>query len=165
MLLFVAPGRRYRTAIGLWLVCLLSFVMGCGGGGAGISSGGGPPSQTATVTKLTAPTTKASQGTSLSFNVSVTASGATPAGMVQLFDGTTALGSPVQLANGSATIGLNSLAVGTHQQISAHYLGDTNTLASQSGALSVTVTGSTNVFLQSVIGGVVASGNISLTIN
>ena len=137
--LFIVPGRRrYRATLGLWLICVLSFAMGCGGG----SSGTGTTGPVTTITRITAPVTKAAQGTSLSFNVTV--AGGTPAGTVQLFDGTTAIGSATQVSSGAATISTSALSVGTHQ-ISAHYSGDANTLASQSGAVSVTLTGTTSV--------------------
>jgi uncharacterized Zn-binding protein involved in type VI secretion len=52
------------------------------------------------------------------------------------------------------------MVVGTHA-ISAHYLGDTNTLASQSGTLGVTITGPTTFAIQ----GSPAASNGSPTIN
>jgi hypothetical protein len=133
MLLLFVPGRkRYRAALGLGLVCVLSFALGCGGGSGG---GGGP---VATTTKVSVASTKVPSGTNIAFAISVTASvGAN--GQVQLFDGSTALGTPVSVTNGSTSIS-NALPVGTHS-ISAHYLGDSTTQASQSGVLNVTVTG------------------------
>jgi hypothetical protein len=144
--------------MGLWLVCLLSFAMGCGGG----SNSGGGPVAVATTTRITAPQTKAAQGASLSFNISVTASGAAAGnGMVQLFDGTTALGASVQAVNGAAAFNnITTLSVGTHA-ISAHYLGDASTLPSQSGPVNITVTGNTTVGISTTP----ASSNSNVTIN
>jgi len=159
-LIFVPGRRRYRTAMGLWLVCLLSFAMGCGGSSSSVG-----PVAVATTTKITAPVTKAAQGTSLSFNISVTASGL-PAGsgMAQLFDGATALGAPVQAVNGAVTINNNTLIVGTHA-ISAHYLGDASTQASQSGTVNVTVTGNTTVGISTAPASSNGNVSINLTVN
>ena len=156
--LFFLPGRRrYRTTLGLWLICVLSFAMGCGGGGSG-GGGGGP---TATTTKITAPVTKAAKGTGLNFNVAVTASGM-PAGngMVQLLDGGNVV-TTVAAANGVANFtNITSLSVGTHA-ISANYQGDASTAASQSGRVNVTVTGTTTVGISTVP----ASSNNNVTFN
>jgi hypothetical protein len=156
--LVLVPGRRRnRTALGLWLVCLLSFAMGCGGGGGVV----GP---VATNTKITARVTKAAQGTQLSFNIAVTASGA-PAGngMVQLLDGGTVLAT-VPVVNGAVTIMNNTLSVGTHA-ISAHYLGDASTQPSTSGAVNVTLTGITQVTISTNPASSNGNTAFNLTIN
>jgi len=160
MLLFFMPGRkRYYTALGLVLVCALSFTLGCGGGGYG----GGGPVPTVTKLTLTAPAKVASgAGDTFAFTVAVT--GGTPTGQVQLFDGTTALGAPVTVSGGSAPITTNGLPVGTHS-ISAHYLGTTTTMASQSGAINATVTGTTNFVLSSTPASSNANPMVSITIN
>jgi len=144
--------------MGLWLVCLLSFAMGCGGGSGG-SVNLGPVT---TITRITAPAqTKVAPNTALSFSISVSPASAA-SGMVQLFDGVTAVpGSTVPVVNGAANINnISTLSVGTHQ-ISAHYLGDASTLASQSGAVNVTVTGNTTVGISTAP----ASSNSNVTIN
>ena len=159
--LFIVPGRRrYRATLGLGLICAVSFTIGCGGGGGGT----GPVGGVATTTKITVPVTKAAQGTSLSFDVSVTASGATPGATVQLFDGTTALGAATPLTSGAATINTSALSVGTHQ-ISAHYLGDANTMASQSGTVNVTLTGTTSVGIVTTPASSNSNATFALTIN
>jgi hypothetical protein len=160
MLLVFLPGRkRYRTALGLGLVCVLSFTLGCGGG----YGGGGGPVATVTHLTLTAPAKVASgPGDTFAFTVAVT--GGTPTGQVQLFDGTTALGAPVTVSGGSASITSNGLPVGTHS-ISAHYLGTTTTMASQSGAINATVTGTTNFVLSSTPNSSNANPTVSITIN
>ena len=85
--------------------------------------------------------------------------------MVQLFEGSTALGTPVQLTNGSANIITNALSVvGTHG-ISAHYLGDASTLASQSGPVNVTVTGTATVGIATDPPSSNSNATFSLTIN
>lgn len=160
LLLIFLPGRkRSRAALELGLVCVLCFALGCGGGSYGGGGGGGGPQ--ATITKLTVTNPKVASGTGFSFNVTVT--GGTPGGTVQLFDGATTLGTPAALANGSVTITSPALAVGTHS-ISAHYSGDTATLASQSGALNTTVTGVTTVAISTTPASSNGSPAINITI-
>ncbi len=139
---------------------MASFALGCGGG-----AGGAGIERMATTTKITAPQqTKVASGTSLSFNIAVTSPGATPGGMVQLFDGTAALGSGLALTNGAASISTSLLTDGTHQ-ISAKYLGDSGTLPSQSGAVSVTVTGTTTVGITTSPASSNSNVTFGLTIN
>jgi hypothetical protein len=112
-------------------------------------------------TSLTVTNAKQSfAGNNFAFNVSVTSSGASPTGQVQLFDGSTPLGLPVTISNGTASINTGLATVGTHG-VSAHYLGNATTLPSASGALNVTVTGATAVQLAATPSG---SANINLTI-
>jgi hypothetical protein len=159
LLLLFLPGRkRYRAALGLGLVCLLSFTLGCNSNGGG---GGGP---VATTTKITVTSTKAASGVSISFSIAVNATKAAN-GQVQLFDGSAMLGSAVTVSNGSATIMNGSLPVGTHA-ISAHYLGDTNTQASQSGALNVAITGTTPaITITGTSGSTTATATMTVAIN
>jgi hypothetical protein len=150
--------KQLRAALGLALLCVLSFTLGCGGGGGG---GGGGTTQVATRTTLTVTTAKqASTSNNFAFTVAVTSSGAAPTGQVQLFDGSTALGLPVSMSSGAAAINTGLPTIGTHA-VSAHYLGDTATLPSASGALSLTVTGTTSLPLAAAPSG---SGSINLTI-
>ena len=163
ILLLIFPGLRgrkqLRAALGLALLCILSFTLGCGGGSSG--GGGGGSSQVATHTTLTVTNAKqASTSNNFAFNVAVTSSGATPTGQVQLFNGSTALGLPVTVSNGAASINAALPAIGT-QAVTAHYLGNSTTLPSSSGALNLTVTGSTSVPLTATPSG---SANINLTI-
>ncbi|HEV1995188.1 MAG TPA: Ig-like domain-containing protein, partial [Candidatus Acidoferrum sp.] len=113
--------------------------------------------------KITVTSTKVASGTNIAFAIAVTASvGAN--GQVQLFDGSTALGSAVTVSNGSATINNAGLAPGTHS-ISAHYLGDTYTQASQSGALNVTSTGTTTFVVSATPAASNGTPTVSITIN
>ena len=140
-LMFLPGGRKkYRAALGLGLVCVLSLTMGCGGGGGGGT--GPPPVLTPTTTHLTVPNGKVATGSPFTFSVSVT--GGTPTGQVQLFDGATMIGTAAAVAGGTATPTAPALSVGTHS-ISAHYLGDTRTDPSSSGMLNLTVTGSSTI--------------------
>jgi hypothetical protein len=152
------PRNQLRSAFGLRLLCVLSFTLGCGGGSS--SGGGGGGNQVASRTTLTVTNAKQPSNNNFAFNVTVTSSGASPTGQVQLFDGTTALGLPVSLSNGTALINTGLAAVGTHG-VSAHYLGNATTLASASGSINLTVTGATVVPLTSTPSG---SVNINLTI-
>src|ERR1700730_14120793 len=151
--------KQLRAALGLALLCVLSFTLGCGGGGSG--GGGGGTTHVATRTTLIVTTAKqASTNNNFAFTVAVTSSGAAPTGQVQLFDGSTALGLPVSMSSGAAAINTGLPTIGTHA-VSAHYLGDTATLPSASGALNLTVTGTTSLPLAAAPSG---SGSINLTI-
>jgi len=159
-LLFLPGGRkRYRAALGLGIVCLLSFTLGCGGGGGGTIT---PPTLTATATSLTVTSGKVPSGTAFSFGVSVT--GGTPTGQIELFDNGTMIGTAATVAGGNATPTAPALAVGTHS-ISAHYLGDATTQASQSGTLNLTVTGSTMLAITTSPLATPAAPALNLTIN
>jgi hypothetical protein len=165
ILLLLLPGRkRYRAALGLGLVCIFSFTLGCGGGSGG---GGGP---TATVTHLTVSSTKlAASGT---LTVTATVTGGTPAGNVQFFVDGTAAGAAVPVSGGTTgNIMLTAASapplfnlIGTHM-LSAQYQGDANTLASQSMALNITVTGTTQLPISANPASSNTSATISLTIN
>jgi len=167
LVLLILPGRkRYRAALGLGLVCLLSFTLGCGGGSTVVT----PPTPTATTTQLTVSATKvASTGM---ITVSATVTGGTPTGMVQFFVDGAAAGNAVALTNGStgnimataANVPTLFQLVGTHT-LSAHYLGSTSTAASQSGTLNIAVTGTTQLAITGTSGSTTANGNVSLTIN
>ncbi len=157
IVLLLLPGRkRYRTALGLGLVCLLSFTLGCNGYKGG---GGGGPVATTTQIKVTS-VTKAAVGGTFTFTATVT--GGTPTNQVQLYDGSTPTGTAVSVSGGTATLTTGALStVGTHS-ITARYAGDaTYTQASTSGALNVTVTGPATVTVQASP----AASNGTLTIN
>ena len=145
MFLLVVPGRsRHRGTLFLWLVCFLSFTIGCGGGGGSNSVVTPTPAQAASTTRVGVSQTKVPSNTTLTFAAAVTSPISNPTGTVQFFDGTAPLGAAAALANGEVEISSSSLSVGTHA-ISAHYSGDTRTVASQSGTVNVTVTGTTTV--------------------
>lgn len=160
-LLFLPGGRkRLHAAFGLGLACLLSLSLGCGGGYGGGGGGGGGP--VATTTKMTVNQDKVASGTAFTFSVAVT--GGSPAGQVQLFDNGTMIGTGAAVAGGTATPTAPALAVGTHT-ISAHYLGDAYTQASQSGTLNLTVTGNTTVNITTSPAATPAASAITVTIN
>ncbi len=159
MFLLFLPGRkRYRAALGLGLVCLLSFTLGCGsgyGGGGGLAT---------TTTKLTASTGKVAAGQSDTFTITVTSTGTAANGQVQLYDGTSTMGAPVSVVTGTATVNGSALTAGTHS-ISAHYLGDTYTQASQSGALNITFQGTTTFMIMATPAASNGNQPVNITIN
>ena len=160
MFLLFLPGRKkYRAALGLGLLCVLSFTLGCNGSGNG---GGGPVATTTTMTVNSAKL-PSSDPTGFRFTVTIVASvGAN--GQVQLFDGSTALGTATTASNGSATITSAGLAPGTHA-ISAHYLGDSKTLASSSGTLNITSTGTTTFVISANPAASNGLPTVNITIN
>ncbi|HET8925791.1 MAG TPA: Ig-like domain repeat protein [Candidatus Acidoferrum sp.] len=159
MIVLLLPGRkRYRAALGLGLVCVLSFVLGCGGG----SSGGGGP--VPTTTKISVTSTKVTSNTPIAFSITVNASVGANGG-VQLFDGSNTLGGITTVSNGLATINNPGLPPGTHA-ISAHYLGDPSTQASNSGMLNVTATGGpTQMVIATSPAATPTASPINITIN
>jgi hypothetical protein len=164
ILLLLLPGRkRYRAALALGLLCILSFTLGCSSSGGGGGGGGGGPVATATHLTVTS-ATKGPATTAFTFTATVT--GGTPTDMVQLFDGTTAIGTAVAVSGGTANLSTGAMStVGTHA-ISAHYAGDaTNTQASSSGSLNVTVTGSTTLSIAASPAASNGSPTINITIN
>jgi Pro-kumamolisin, activation domain/Bacterial Ig-like domain (group 3) len=170
-LLFLPGGRkRFRAALGLGLVCILTFTLGCGGGSSGGGGGGGGP--TATTTHLTVSATKVANSPTASLTVSATVSGGTPTGSVQFLVDGAALGGTTPLTGGSTgNITVTAAQaptflqlVGTHT-VSAKYLGDSTTSPSQSGTLNVTITGTTSVAITGTSGSATATNNVALTIN
>ncbi len=159
-LMFLPGGRKkYRAALGLGLACILSFTLGCGGAGGTTTP---PPVLTPTITHLTVTSGKVASGTAFTFSVTVT--GGTPTGMVQLFDGATMIGTAAAVTGGAATPTAPALTVGTHA-ITAHYLGDSTTLASASATpLNLTVTGSTTVAITTSPAATPAAPAINVTI-
>lgn len=163
-LFFLPRGGRKRlhAALGLGLICILSLTLGCSGNGNG--GGGGGPVATTTAMKVNAD--KEAAGTAFTFNVTVT--GGTPTGMAQLFDGGTAIttaGASAAVSGGTANLTWTPTAAasGTHA-ISVHYLGDSKTMASQSGTLNLTVQGSTTIAVTTSPAATPAAGPINITV-
>ena len=143
-LMFLPGGRKkFRAALGLGLVCLLGITLGCNG----VNNGGTKP-PVATTTQMTVTNASDKVPANTAFNFSVTVTGGTPGGMAQLFDGGVAIstaGASATVSGGKATLAApTTLTVGTHA-ISVHYLGDSTTLASQSGTLNLTVSGTSTI--------------------
>ena len=171
VLLLSLPRRRARAAVAFGLICILGFTVSCGGGGGSVGGGGGGGGTPAiTSTQLTVSSTKVAANGSIT--VSATVSGGTPNGSVQFFVDGIGIGSLAPVTSGTTgnitVAAANAPAflpiVGTHS-LSARYLGTTTTQASQSGALSVTVTGTTSFGITGTGPTTTAGGNVSLTIN
>jgi Pro-kumamolisin, activation domain/Bacterial Ig-like domain (group 3) len=162
-LMFLPGGRKkYRAALGLGLVCLLGITLGCNG----VYNGGTkPPVATTTQMTVTNASAKVNSGTAFIFSVTVT--GGTPGGMAQLFDGGQAIstaGASATVSGGKATLtGPTTLSVGTHS-ISVHYLGDTTTLASQSGSLNLTVAGGSTIAVTTTPAATPVAAAINITV-
>jgi Pro-kumamolisin, activation domain/Bacterial Ig-like domain (group 3) len=155
-LMFLPGGRKkYRAALGLGLICLLGITLGCNG------VGGGHVTLTQTTTKMTVTAGKEISPATFSFSVSVT--GGTPTGQVQLFDGATMIGTAAAVSGGTAAPTAPALSVGTHS-ISAHYLGDATTAASQSGTLNLTETGSTTIAITTTPAATPVAAPINVTV-
>lgn len=77
----------------------------------------------ATATSLTSTPNPSVYGQDVTFTVTVTAADGTPSGSVQFYLGGLALGSPVTLSNGQASLSTTGLAIGTHL-ITVTYSGD-----------------------------------------
>jgi hypothetical protein len=105
-------------------------------------------------------------------SVSATVTGGTPIGSVQFFVDGMAIAGLAPVTNGTTgnvtVTAANAPSflpiVGTHS-VSAHYLGNATTVSSQSGALNVTITGTTSLSLAGTSTSTAANGNVSLTIN
>jgi hypothetical protein len=159
---FLPGGRkRLHAALGLGLVCLLAFTLGCNGV-SGNSGGGGLTTTTTAIQVTNGTAGRIASGTAFTFTVTVT--GGTPTGNVELFDNGTMIGTAVAVSSGTASLTAPStLAVGTHQ-ISAHYLGDSTTDPSESGTLDLTVTGSTTVVITTTPTATPAASPITVTV-
>jgi hypothetical protein len=92
------------------------------------------PSVTKTTITSSAPTI--TSGQSVTFTATV--AGTSPTGTVTFKDGSTMLGSPVNLNSGNASYSTAALAVGSHH-LTANYSGDSNNASSTSTAVTETV--------------------------
>lgn len=145
LLLALPTRRRYlRAASGLALLCLVSFALGCGGGATASS----PP--VSTTTTISTPSTKISQGSTLTLTANVNSSKAVTGTVTFTLPGCCFFLGTV--SNGTAQVQIptasNTLVPGTYA-FNAQYGGDANNLPSQSGNLDIAITGTTS---QQVIG-------------
>lgn len=118
-------------------------------GDSSFNSATGQTSQTvnlapSTTTLSTVNPNPAAVGATVTLIASVTPTGAT--GTVTFFDGTTQLGAPVNVNNGSAGITISTFTAGTHS-LTAAYSGDTNRAPSTSSPVTLTVTQTTTLTL------------------
>jgi hypothetical protein len=117
-------------------LCVAVMLTGCGGGGT--STAPPPATAAATTTTLTSSANSISEGNSVTFTASVTASSGTPAGTVSFSQGSAALGSGTLNSSGVATYSTTALGAGS-DSISATYAGTTDFASSTSNTISVNV--------------------------
>jgi len=159
ILFLLVPGRkRYRAALGLGLVCMLSFALGCSSASGG---GGGGPIATTTSLAVTPGTKNPAQAT-----VTVTpVSGAAAQGTVTLTDATTALSTQITLNNGVGMQTLGIAGAGTHA-LTASFAGTATDAASQSAPpLNITITGGPQSVTITGTSGSTSTGTMKVTIN
>jgi hypothetical protein len=111
---------------------------------------------------LTSTSNPAIYGTPLTITVQVNGTGATPAGTVNLLDGSTTIGTLPVTASGTVAFVNPSLAIGTHT-LTAAYSGDTNHSAANSSPLSQTILQGTTTALTASGTALVAGQSINLT--
>jgi len=93
-----------------------------------------------TTTSVTSTPNPSVYGQSVTFTATVTSTVNMPTGSVQFYADGAALGSPVTLSNGQASLSTSALAIGTHA-ITATYSGDANHSSSTSNQVDQIVTG------------------------
>jgi len=153
-LLFI-PNRKHLHHLSMVLLALAIFggVIGCGGS-----------SIKASTLVLSSSSTKTASGSSVNLTATIASKG-NPQGTVTFFDGTTALGSPVSVSNGLATLSTTALPVGTHA-ITAKYSGDRHTSASSSSnAIEQTITGTFTININATSGTLSEPLTIPATLN
>jgi hypothetical protein len=156
-------GRRRQraflgVAFGAALLCVASFVLGCGGGGGSLT----PPGSAPTTTVVSGPTPKVPVGSSVSLTATVTSS-ANPTGTVTFYANGSSVSGPVALLSGSAQTHVIFGSIGT-LTITAQYGGDANNAASTSAPFNQVLTGSTSFTVQAQTGTNVHQTTVNLTI-
>ena len=124
-------------------------------------------SQTPVALLLTYSPVTPTKGATITFTASISGQVGTvlPTGTVQFYDGTSVLGGPITLVNGSAAYSTNSLAVGYHE-VSADYSGNTDYESRGSQVLEVFVQWPSSVSITSNLppsGDAVSGANILIT--
>ncbi|HJT68591.1 MAG TPA: Ig-like domain repeat protein [Terriglobales bacterium] len=157
LLLILLPRtskNSLRAGYVFGLVCLISFVIGCGGGASAINSGGGGntggggnnSNPVATTTVLSTASTKVAQSAGLTLTATVTSS-KSPTGFVTLNSANCLVADSSAIQNGAAQfvfVPNAPLPVGTCT-FTASYGGDANNLPSHSGSLNIATTGTTQL--------------------
>jgi hypothetical protein len=143
LLLICIPNRRrfQNLSAVLIVVGILGAVTGCGGA----------HSVKPTSLVLTSANTKVASGGTVTLQANVESQDNLQ-GAVTFYDGTTAVGSPVQVSGGVAILSSTSLPVGTHT-ITAKYSGDKeDTASSSSNVVEQTVTGAFTLTINATSG-------------
>jgi pro-kumamolisin-like protein/Big-like domain-containing protein len=164
-LVFSVRRRSFRPAVACLGMAGLLFLLSCassGGDGGGGGGGGGSSAITTTLTLATSSTKIASGGT-VTFTVTVSPS-STPAGAVIIYDPAEGVIGEAPIVNGSASIPVSGLSVGTHS-ISAQYEGYQVYLPSHTnGSLNVAVTGTAQVSVQGATGTLIHTIPVNVTV-
>lgn len=154
--LLIFPMARKRKSVWmtvLGLVATLGMMSGCGGG-AGFS--------TATVT-LASSATKAPSGTAVSLTATLASKQHKPTGSITFYNGSTALGTAVPVANGTATLSVTTLPVGLGS-LTAVYSGDSHDSGATSPAVTQLITGQTQVLIEGTDGSVTHATAVQITL-
>ncbi|MHB8410409.1 MAG: Ig-like domain repeat protein [Candidatus Acidiferrales bacterium] len=136
LLVFPGDGRSRRATLGLGLVSLLSFAVGCGGG----ASGGGSHGPVPTTTTISTSTVRTASGSIVTLTAAVNSS-QTATGTVSFNSANCNRSLPAPLTGGTAQMQIGSVP-GTCT-FAAQYSGDANNHPSQSGNLNIVFTGTT----------------------
>lgn len=155
-LLLLGSLRRRRiflSACVLLLSALGISAIGCGGN-----------SITPTTLNLTTSQDKAASGAVVTLTASLTDTNKhAVSGSVVFYDGTTVIGEPAAVVDGSAKLDISTLRVGIHS-ITASYSGDQHTAASKSAAVAQSVTGSTTLTVNAVSGSLTHATTIAVVL-
>ena len=111
---------------------------------------------------LTSSANPSGLGAPVTFTAHVSTTGTTVTGPIKFLDGTTVLGTSTLGTNGSATLIVSTLALGSHS-ITAAYAGDSSNAASTSTALTQIVKQPTNLTLVSSLNPSVVSNSVTFT--
>jgi hypothetical protein len=141
-LICIPNRRRFQNLSAVLIVVgILGAVTGCGGA----------HSVRPTSLVLTSANTKVASGGTVTLQANVESQDNLQ-GTVTFYDGTTAVGSPVQVSGGVAILTSTSLPVGTHA-ITAKYSGDKeDTASSSSNVVEQTVTGAFTLTINATSG-------------
>jgi len=142
------------------------FIPGCGGGG---TTGGGGGGTQLTPSSITLSTSSAKVPNGGSFVLSVSVSGNSPTGSVNIFQGPAGQGGgvapPIALVNGKASVTVQAFYQPGIYPFLAQYLGDTHNEPSQTGnSVQEAVTGATQINYTAQTGTLAHGGTIQIVL-
>jgi hypothetical protein len=145
--------KRYRLGFGFCALCLVSFLLGCGGGG-GTSTPPGGSGQPPGPTTITLTTSNARVAAGAPFLITATVTSNKPlTGTVSFYNFGNPIAGGFPPVNGQAQTGQGYINNPGIYQITASYSGDSNNLASTSAPLMQILTGTFPVTIQGATGG------------
>lgn len=153
VLMFMLPHRRR-----LRYLAVIMFALGLATGVTGCSGGSSQPPSLS----ITSSSSKVASGGSVTF--SATVNSGSNNGTVTFYSDTVALGNPVAIQNGMATLNTSSLSVGTHA-VTATYSNSGSQQTTSSDTLEQTITGSFTVTLTATSGSNTQSVTVPVTLN